>query len=55
MQTDYHPQTWAFRCFDWSAVEDDYEQDSDRPVGFGATEDEAKDNLREKLYDLTDS
>lgn len=35
------------REFDWQAVTDDYEPDA--PIGYGATEQQAIDDLLEKL------
>lgn len=47
---DYPPIPW--RDFDWSAVEDDYEPG--RPIGRGATEQAAIENLKQQLAELDD-
>lgn len=39
------------RSFDWSAMRDDDEGEEGRPVGYGATEDEALRDLIEQLED----
>jgi hypothetical protein len=40
-------------CFEWSAVDDDT-YDYDQPVGYGATEQEAIDDLLWKLEEQRD-
>jgi len=56
---DYPPI--PVRGFDWSAVTDDYDCDCDQdgffsmcPIGHGATEQEAIDDLTEQLADAAD-
>lgn len=45
--TRYDPPPIPPREFDWSAVSDNYDQGD--PVGFGRTEQEARDDLLELL------
>ena len=48
IKTSYDPPpipTW--RKFAWSAIEDGYEPND--PIGFGATEQEAIDDLKEQI------
>lgn len=56
--TRYWPPPIPVRQFDWSAVTDDYEAESDsegswssHPVGRGATEQEAIKDLLEQMED----
>jgi hypothetical protein len=46
IHTLYSPAPIPLRCYDWSAVEDDYEPG--KPIGYGATEQEAIADLREQ-------
>lgn len=41
----------GIRCFDWSAVTDDYEPG--QPIGYGATEAEAIADLEDQLSDAS--
>jgi len=47
LRTDYWPKPIPMRQFDWSATEDGYEPG--RPIGYGRTEQEAIDDLKEQL------
>jgi len=46
--TSYDPPPIPMRCCDWSAIDDDT-YDYDQPVGYGATEQEAIDDLLDKI------
>lgn len=48
--TSYDPPPISMRCCDWSAIDDDT-YDYDQPVGYGATEQEAIEDLLWKLED----
>lgn len=47
IRTSYWPKPIPIRSFDWSATE--WEYDIGRPIGTGATEQEAIDDLRAQL------
>lgn len=47
IRTDYWAKPIPQRQFDWEAVTDNYEPG--QPIGYGRTEQEAIDDLREKL------
>ena len=47
--TRYDPKPSHIRSCDWSAVTDDYDGDGEHPVGYGATEQEAIDDLQHLL------
>lgn len=48
--TDYWRKPIPIRCFDWCAVDDStYGGDETDPIGYGATEQEAIDNLIEQI------
>lgn len=47
--TDYDPKPIPLRQFDWSAVDDDTYDDVGGPIGYGATEQEAIDDLINQL------
>lgn len=52
--TDYWAKPIPLRQFDWSAIDDDtYDgaEDSNCPVGYGATEQQAIDDLLEQMAD----
>jgi hypothetical protein len=53
IKTHYWPTPIPLRQFDWSAVDDDT-YDYDQPIGYGATEQEAIDDLMDQLEDQTD-
>ena len=48
IRTDYWAKPIPLRCFDWSAVDDNYEPG--QPIGHGATEQEAIANLLEDTF-----
>lgn len=58
--TEYDPKPIGSRNFDWSAVEDGYEPGDATddgylpgdPVGYGATEQDAIDDLKEQIAAL---
>jgi hypothetical protein len=50
IKTFYDPPSIPMRCSDWSAIDDDT-YDYDQPVGYGATEQEAIEDLLWKLDD----
>lgn len=50
IKTHYEPTPISLRQFDWSAVDDDT-YDYDQPIGHGATEQEAINDLLEQLED----
>lgn len=52
IKTIYNPKPIPTNSFDWEAIEDDYEPN--RPIGYGKTEQEAKDDLQEQLSMLED-
>ena len=47
--TTHNPPPIPLRCFDWSATLADYDEGD--PVGHGATEAEAIEDLKEQLED----
>ena len=47
--THYDPPPIPVRCFDWSAVTDNYEPG--HPLGWGYTEDQAIQDLLDQLED----
>lgn len=49
--TDYAPPPIPMRQFDWRAIDDDT-HDLGRPIGWGATEQEAIDDLMAQLEEL---
>ena len=51
IKTDFWMKPIPPRNFDWSAVDDNYEPGC--PIGFGATEQEAIDDLLAQLEDAT--
>lgn len=53
IKTFYDPPSIPMRCSDWQAIDDDT-YDYDQPVGYGATEQEAIDDLIWKLEEQRD-
>ena len=53
IKTFYDPPPIPMRCCDWAAIDDDT-YDIDSPTGYGATEQEAIDDLMWKLEELED-
>lgn len=54
IRTTYEYPPIPIRCFDWSAIDDDtYDgaEDSHCPIGRGATEQEAIDDLLQQIED----
>lgn len=49
----YDPPPIPVRCFDWSAVTDDYEPGM--PIGWGYTREQAIEDLQEQLEDAVDA
>jgi hypothetical protein len=49
--TRHDPPPIPIRCFDWTAVTENYDgaPDAKCPIGFGATEAEAIEDLQEQL------
>lgn len=52
IRTDYWPKPIPLRCFDWTAVSEDW--DKGMPVGHGATEQEAIAHLLEQEEEAMD-
>lgn len=52
IRTSYVCPPIPWRHVDWEAVEDDY--DESRPIGRGATEQAAIDDLKQQLAELDD-
>jgi hypothetical protein len=52
--TNFWMKPIPLRQFDWSAVTDNYDgaEDSNDPIGYGATEQEAMQDLIEQLRDV---
>jgi hypothetical protein len=50
IRTFYDPPPIPVRGFDWIAVDDDT-YDYDSPIGLGATEQEAIEDLKQKIED----
>ena len=50
--TTHNPPPIPLRCFDWSATLADYDEGD--PVGYGATEAEAVEDLKEQMEDRGD-
>lgn len=50
IKTEYEPTPIPIRDFDWTAIDDaTYDGDPRNPIGRGATEQAAIDDLREQL------
>lgn len=49
IKTHYDPKPIPIRSFDWSAIDDDTYDGHGCPVGYGASEQEAIDDLNEQL------
>jgi hypothetical protein len=52
--THYDPKPIPCRWFDWTAIDDDtYGGDTNDPIGYGATERQAIDDLKEMIEERT--
>lgn len=47
--TSYSLAPIPLRCFDWCAIDDETYDGEGCPIGYGATEQEAIDNLLDKI------
>jgi hypothetical protein len=55
IRTSYWAKPIPIRAFDWSAVDDDtYDgaEDSHCPIGYGATEEQAIDDLKRQIEEM---
>ncbi len=58
IRTDYDPKPIPLRQFDWIAVDDDTYDGAPEchcPIGFGATEQDAIDDLLEQIAERAES
>lgn len=49
IRTDYDPKPIPGRQFDWSAIDDDTYDGEGCPIGYGRTEQEAIDDLKQQI------